>query len=352
MTLLNHWHPTIKSSLLKKKPISIQLCDEEIVLFRTAKGEIGALKNRCPHRGMKLSQGWVDNEEIVCPYHAWRYASDGRAFSPSTPKLNFCAPSFTVIERYGIIWIKSADADSSFPDFKLQDHLFAGVVTQDMQTPLEVVVDNFSDIEHNPTTHTYFGYAYKTIANVEHRIETTDTSVRVINKGAQQPLPWLVERVFFNVHSGDRFINDWTTHFSPIYSIFDQSWVDPETDKPRRIQVKLVVFYIPISDGKTRLMIFVFANPIFNKLIFRLLVSPIVRFFVDYELKKDKDILENLADKDMPLSEMQLGRYDRVLGENRKRIDRIYRSDHSLSPRKKQCQRELGLRTENDGFGR
>ncbi|MDJ0569828.1 MAG: hypothetical protein QNJ53_12370 [Pleurocapsa sp. MO_192.B19] len=49
--------------------------------------------------------------------------------------------------------------------------------------------------------------------------------------------------------------------------------------------------------------------------------------FVDYELKKDKEILEHLADKQMPLSEMQLGRYDRVLGENRKRIDHLYRGN-------------------------
>ena len=73
-------------------------------------------------------------------------------------------------------------------------------------------------------------------------------------------------------------------------------------------------------------MMFVFANPIVNKVIFQLLVAPIVRFFVDYELKKDMDILENLADKQMTLGEMQLGRYDRVLGETRKRIDRLYRS--------------------------
>ncbi|MEM9809293.1 MAG: hypothetical protein AAF959_28925 [Cyanobacteria bacterium P01_D01_bin.56] len=229
------------------------------------------------------------------------------------------------MEQYGIIWIKSAKSSAEFPNLNVQDHLFAGVVTQEIQAPLDVVVDNFSDIEHNPTTHTYFGYAYENLAKIESRIETTDKTVRVINKGFQQPLPWLVEKIFFNVHSGDQFVNDWKTYFSPVYSTFDQSWVNPDTDKPRRIQVKLAVFYIPISEHKTRLMIFVFANPIINKLMFQLFVGPIVRFFVDYELKKDKDILENLADKQMPLSEMQLGRYDRVLAENRKRINRLYR---------------------------
>lgn len=325
MELLKHWHPTIESKLLKKTPLLVQLCNEEIVLFRTSQGKIGALKNRCCHRGMKLSHGWVENEEIVCPYHAWRYAPSGKGFSPSTPRLDLCVPSFTVIERYGVIWIRAADSSASFPDFRLQDHLFAGAVIQEIQAPLEVVVDNFSDIEHNPTTHTYFGYSDENIANLESRIKTTDNSVSVVNRGAQQALPWLVEKVFFNVRSGDEFSNDWTTFFSPVYSIFDQCWIDSATDQKRRIQVKLVVFYVPIDNDRTRLMIFVFAKSIINQLIFRLFVGPVVKFFVDYELQKDKAILENLADKQMPLSEMQLGRYDRVLGENRKRIDRCYR---------------------------
>ncbi|MGD1919816.1 MAG: hypothetical protein ACFCAD_13545 [Pleurocapsa sp.] len=72
-------------------------------------------------------------------------------------------------------------------------------------------------------------------------------------------------------------------------------------------------------------MIFAFVNPIVNKVIFQLLVGPMVKFFVDYELKKDMDILVNQADKQMTLDEMQLGRYDRVLGETRKRSDRLYR---------------------------
>ena len=328
MELLKHWHPTIESKLLKKKPILVRLCNEEIVLFRTSQGNIGALKNRCCHRGMRLSQGWIENEEIVCPYHAWRYTADGKVFSPSTPKLNICVPSLTAVERYGVIWVKSADSSASFPDFNLQKHLSAGVITQEIEAPLEVVVDNFSDIEHNPSTHTYFGYSAENIATVESRIETADESVRVINRGVQQSLPWIVEKIFFNVRSGDWFLNDWTTYFSPLYSIFDQFWLDSVTDKPRRIQVKLVVFYIPVSDRQTRLMIFLFANPIINKSLFQFIVKPIVRFFVDYELKKDQEILENLTDKQMPLSEMQLGRYDRVLGENRQRIDRLYRGEN------------------------
>ncbi|MEO1620832.1 MAG: aromatic ring-hydroxylating dioxygenase subunit alpha [Cyanobacteria bacterium J06632_3] len=339
MTLLNHWHPTIKSSQLKRKPVLVELCSEEIVLFRSATGNIAALKNRCPHRGMRLSEGWVENEEIVCPYHAWRYAADGQGFSPSTPKLKPCASSFTVVERYGVIWVKAANSSAEFPDFNGQNNVYAGVVIQDVQAPLEAVVDNFSDIEHSPTTHTYFGYSYESLAKIESHIETTDKTVRVTNKAVQQPLPWIVEKLFFNVHSGDEFANDWTTYFSPMYSTYDQSWVNPATGESRRIRVRLAVFYVPISDDETRVMIFVFANPIVNKAIFQLLVGPMVRFIVNYELKKDRDILENLADKQMTLSEMQLGRYDRVLGETRKRIDRLYRGQTQKPDAEKQMQK-------------
>ena len=333
MTLLNHWHPTIKSNQLKKKPVMFQLCNEEIVLFRSATGKIGALKNRCPHRGMRLSQGWVEGEEVVCPYHAWRYAADGQGFSPSTPKLKPCVSSFSVVERYGIIWVKAANSSAEFPELNDpnhgQNHVYAGVVIQNVQAPLDVVVDNFSDIEHSPATHTYFGYSYESLARIESHIETTDETVRVTNTAPQQPLPWIVENLFFNVHSGDEFANDWTTYFSPMYTTYDQSWVNPATGQPRRIRVRLAVFYVPISDRETRVMIFVFANPagnlIGNKVIFQLLAGPMIRVIVNYELKKDMDILENLADKQMTLSEMQLGRYDRVLGETRKRIDRLYR---------------------------
>jgi len=327
MELLKHWHPVIESNYLKKKPIAVYLCGKEMVLFRTTQGQVCVLHNRCCHRGMRLSCGWVEGEEIVCPYHGWRYTNCGRVFSPGTPKLDLRVSSFTVIERYGIIWIKSANSDVSFPDFKADNYLFAGVLIHEIQAPLEVVLDNFSEIEHTPTAHTYFGYSRESISGVETRVETTDKSVSVTNKGIQQSLPWIVNKIFFNVNSGDWFFDNWETYFSPIHSIYDQFWINPATNKERNLRLKLVAFFIPIRDGETRLMMFVFINPVIKKLTFELLAKPIVKFFINYELKKDKEILEHLADKQMSLNEMHLGRFDRVLAENRKRINRIYRGD-------------------------
>ena len=229
----------------------------------------------------------------------------------------------------GVIWMKSADSTATFPDFNVEDYLSAGVLTHEIQAPLEFVLDNFSEIEHTPSTHTYFGYSSEDISKVQTTVKTKDNSVCVNNKGIQRYLPPIVQKLFFNVHSGDWFFDNWETFFSPIYSVYDQFWLDTVTEKPRKLRLKLILFFIPISETQTRIMMFVFASRVVNKLIFKVLGKPIVRFFINHELILDKAILENIADKEMSLNQMQLGRFDGILAENRKRINRIYRNDSS-----------------------
>jgi nitrite reductase (NADH) small subunit len=43
------------------------------VCLANVRGELGALANRCPHRGGPLGQGWVEGESVVCPWHSWTF---------------------------------------------------------------------------------------------------------------------------------------------------------------------------------------------------------------------------------------------------------------------------------------
>lgn len=61
---------------------------EEYVLWRSAEGRARLFSNRCPHRGMRLSFGFVRRETLICPYHGWTYGADGRCVSiPAHPAL-------------------------------------------------------------------------------------------------------------------------------------------------------------------------------------------------------------------------------------------------------------------------
>ena len=55
----------------------IQLQDVELVLWRDYAGQAHVWHDRCPHRGMRLSFGFVKENRLTCLYHGWEYGSDG-----------------------------------------------------------------------------------------------------------------------------------------------------------------------------------------------------------------------------------------------------------------------------------
>jgi nitrite reductase (NADH) small subunit len=46
--------------------------DREIAVFRTVRGEVYALVNKCPHKQGPLSQGIVHGDSVTCPLHNYR----------------------------------------------------------------------------------------------------------------------------------------------------------------------------------------------------------------------------------------------------------------------------------------
>jgi hypothetical protein len=55
------------------------------------------------------------------------------------------------------------------------------------------------------------------------------------------------------------------------------------------------------------------------------LLWPLILHLLDREIRFDIALLENLADKDPSIQGLKLSRFDRGLGLNRERIERIYR---------------------------
>jgi phenylpropionate dioxygenase-like ring-hydroxylating dioxygenase large terminal subunit len=85
--LRGHWYPlTAAANVPAGKPFALDRMGERIVLWRDATGAIHAQEDRCPHRGARLSQGFVIEANIVCPYHGIAIDGDGRIASvPALP---------------------------------------------------------------------------------------------------------------------------------------------------------------------------------------------------------------------------------------------------------------------------
>ncbi|MEC9463928.1 MAG: Rieske (2Fe-2S) protein, partial [Pseudomonadota bacterium] len=90
---------------------------EERVVWRDDKGEIHVWEDRCPHRGMRMSFGFVRGDHIACLYHGWRYDTAGQCrYIPAHPDLDvpqtIKVPTFAATERAGIIWMAPEGADA------------------------------------------------------------------------------------------------------------------------------------------------------------------------------------------------------------------------------------------------
>lgn len=83
---------------------------KDLVVWRATNGTISAWDNRCPHRGMALSHGFVRGDRLACLYHGWHYESSGKCgYIPAHPELDPPATIHTerhgVTEAGGVIWV-------------------------------------------------------------------------------------------------------------------------------------------------------------------------------------------------------------------------------------------------------
>jgi vanillate O-demethylase monooxygenase subunit len=114
------WHPVLPASALADGlPKAAELLETPLVIARL-NGELVAMDDLCRHFQARLSLGEIreiagHGECLMCPYHGWTYAADGRCVDipqlaegreiPSSTRV----PSYPVVERYGLIWVCLAD---------------------------------------------------------------------------------------------------------------------------------------------------------------------------------------------------------------------------------------------------
>jgi nitrite reductase/ring-hydroxylating ferredoxin subunit len=83
-----------------------------LALWRDETGEAHVMDAFCPHLGAHLGHGGtVDGCEIVCPFHGWKYDTDGRNTEiPYSERTNGKATirTFPVLERNGLAHVEAS----------------------------------------------------------------------------------------------------------------------------------------------------------------------------------------------------------------------------------------------------
>jgi phenylpropionate dioxygenase-like ring-hydroxylating dioxygenase large terminal subunit len=156
------WHPVAYASDLTDAPLRVRLLGHDLALWRDRSGEPHVLRDVCIHRGTALSLGRVVGDELMCPYHGWRYASDGRCVAipqledPSRVPGKARVDAFACQERYGMLWVAMDEPRWGLPEIpELDDEEWTLVQTGPYAWNADASrqLENFTDFGHFPWVH-------------------------------------------------------------------------------------------------------------------------------------------------------------------------------------------------------
>jgi renierapurpurin 18,18'-hydroxylase len=156
----NYWYAVAwAKDVVPGKILPVEIWHQEIALYRDAQGQIQAVADRCPHKGVSLHKGSVVGDRIVCGYHGWEFGTDGECaripYFPADQKLpRACLRTYPVRERYGIIFLFPGDADHAattpmleIPQFDDPDYLVV-TIGAEFKAHYTICNENTIDVFH------------------------------------------------------------------------------------------------------------------------------------------------------------------------------------------------------------
>lgn len=159
------WYIAAWSQEVVSAPLMRKLLGHEIVLYRTAAGQVTAVSGLCPHRRMPLASAQIVDDQLICPYHGAAFDAEDRCASlpfqskiPGAMRLK----SFVVEERAPFIWIWGGDPASAdmtcLPDTTSLtapggNMVLSGFGLKHVRARSQLLLENLFDKSHISFTH-------------------------------------------------------------------------------------------------------------------------------------------------------------------------------------------------------
>lgn len=204
------------------QPRAFRLLNQSVVLFRDAAGDIHALEDRCPHRGVPLSMGSIKEDAMQCVYHGLRFNGQGVCIHnphiPGSPE-RLRTRSYPVLERHGAIWIWPGTPEAAdqtlIPDYSVFDpertdyRVVHGYMH--VQSHVQLIIDNLLDLSHAEYLHANTVGTIGSSQTVKNSLSATDRSVTVHRKVFNLPPSAVFKPVWHATERIDQ-MSDMTWH--------------------------------------------------------------------------------------------------------------------------------------------
>jgi phenylpropionate dioxygenase-like ring-hydroxylating dioxygenase large terminal subunit len=287
--LVDNWYVACLSRELGTKPIQRVIYDTPLVLYRDSQKQARAMKDRCLHRGTLLSEGRLEGDSLVCPYHGWRYSSDGvvehipSEGPQSRPKAKLCNTPFSVVEQDGCVWVwmgegapQTPNPPFRFPRFEDPSWEKYFMIT-DFDNEVTHLAENFMDVPHTVFVHAGW-FRSPAARKVPIRVETCNAEVLVTYEQKQDSIGfsrWLVNPKNEPMFHTDHFIMPNITKVDYLFG-----------DTSGFVIVSQIT---PVSTMKSRVYTaIIYRFPLFGKIM-----KPFFRFYTRQVIEQDVDIMAN-----------------------------------------------------------
>ncbi len=244
--LRGFWYPALRSAQVHGERMQkAMLLGVPLVLGRDRERRAWALRDGCPHRGMPLSYGVFDGDEVECPYHGWRFhARSGQCRAiPSLTERDKLKPDriyaghFPCEEQDGYFWVyiaDPADRDQSTPPVPrlpvFSERYRFTQLWSDLPTTVDHGIIGLMDPAHGPFVHqSWWWRSRRSIHEKEKTFEPVPNGFRIrahspsANAGAYKllgvygkPITTTIEFVlpnmrFEQIHCGDYWFSSRAT---------------------------------------------------------------------------------------------------------------------------------------------
>jgi phenylpropionate dioxygenase-like ring-hydroxylating dioxygenase large terminal subunit len=140
------------SELKLNQALQVFYKQKPVVVIRTKKG-LSAFEDYCPHRGLALSKGYIQNDEIHCAYHGWSFdclAGKNKNVPVKNEALPCSLKAFYIQEKYGLLWV-SSEEDAFIP--QLDENIEVIALQGKIKAGLLNTLENFLEGSHTHYVH-------------------------------------------------------------------------------------------------------------------------------------------------------------------------------------------------------
>ena len=160
----NRWYIAAFANEITRDLIERTILGLPITFYRTEAGEAVAMYGICPHRYYPLARGHLEGDALVCGYHGFTFAANGKCvrIPAQGTGAGFVQPTYRLEERGPLVWIWlgddakcDLDAIPPYEDFGLCQPGWAGCAYNyfHIKSRHQLLIDNLMDLTHAAFIH-------------------------------------------------------------------------------------------------------------------------------------------------------------------------------------------------------